>query len=263
MEPLAIQRFLATPERVDVSGKATLLWSVEGAESVSIDQGIGEVEPQGTLQVTPGTTTTYTLTAAGGTSTATATVRIMVGKPSANNPSPSPGPGPSPKPSPSGSPSPSPSPSGSPSPAPSPSPSARPSPSPSPSPSPTTPSLTPNSCGAPAPAPDACGLTIEQTSPQAAGACAQLTRLSVIPACPVAVGMTRTIMFDVTADSPQALTWRRVAAGADAVSPGSGSLLARGKSSVTTTAVVYDTALGFEVVDAGGRVLLRFTMQHR
>jgi hypothetical protein len=95
------------------------------------------------------------------------------------------------------------------------------------------------------------------------GECVQLTRLTAIPGCPVSVGMTRTITFDVTAQSSVPLTWRRAAGGGDAVSPSTGPLLARGQSTVTATAVVFDTALAFEVVDPAGRVMMRFTLQHR
>lgn len=246
-ERLTIQRFLVTPEIVGVSGgKATLLWSVEGAESVSIDPGIGEVEARGSKQVTLTTTTTYTLTALGGNSTATATVRVMVGKPTAS-------------PVPDASPSPSPSPSASPSPTPSAHPSPLPSLSPSPSP---TPTAGPNSCGVAASLPG-CTVSVELPTSMGVGECVQVTRLSASPTCPVTLGMTRTIGFDITAQSAQALSWRRAAGGRDAVTPASGALLSRGVTSVSTTAVVYDSELAFEVVDGAGHVVLRFTMQHR
>lgn len=244
-DSLAIQRFLATPDHVDTTGgKVTLLWSVEGAESVSIDNGVGDVETHGTIQVSPSSTTTYTLTALGGSSTATSSVMVVVGKPA------------SPAPSPSARPSPTPSPSSTPSPAPSPSPSPSASPSPAPSAGPT-------SCGTPAAAPDACRLVVEQPTSPTAGECVQVTRITAIPGCPVSVGMTRTITFDVNAQSSSPLTWRRAAGGGDAVTPSTGPLLSRGQSTVTATAVVYDTSLAFEVVDMTGRVVLRFTLQHR
>jgi hypothetical protein len=236
---LAIERFQITPDRVENGAKATLLWSVEGAQTVSIDQDIGEVDSSGSMQVTPKATTTYTMTATGGTSSATATVVVVVGKPGSS---------PSPSPSPSSSPSPSPSPSSS------------PSPSPSPSAGPVGSEKT---CGLPLATVDGCKLMAEWPSALAAGECAQVTRLTAIPTCPVQVGMTRTISFDVTAQSGQALSWRRAAGGGDAVSPASGSLIAKGTSTASTTAVVYDSSLSFEVVDATGRVLMRFTLNHR
>ena len=106
-------------------------------------------------------------------------------------------------------------------------------------------------------------MTAEWPSTLGAGECVQVTRLTAVPACPVSAGMTRTISFDVTAQSNQALTWRRAAGGEDSVSPASGTLVAKGASSATTTAIVYDRELTFEVVDASGRVFMRFTLQHR
>lgn len=44
---------------------STLTWAVTGADTVSLNNGIGAVDPEGTLTVTPAATTTYTLTASG------------------------------------------------------------------------------------------------------------------------------------------------------------------------------------------------------
>ena len=246
-EPLTIERFLATPGTVrPEGGKVTLLWSVEGADSVTIDHGIGEVEPKGSMKVVvPGATRTmtFTLTALWTDSTATATVRVAVGS---ESPSPSP----------------SPSPSSSPSPAPSASPSPSPSPSSSPSPNPTTPTIGLNGCGRTASL-AGCTVSVEQPTILPPGECVQVTRLSATPGCPVAVGTTRTVSFDVTAQTASVLAWRRTAGGTDTVTPDKGSLVSRGVTAVTTTAVVRDEALGFEVVDSAGRVLLRFTTKHR
>lgn len=57
---------------------ATLSWSTSGADSVSIDQGIGTVAAAGSLSVSPTETTTYTLTASNAGGTTTATVEIVV-----------------------------------------------------------------------------------------------------------------------------------------------------------------------------------------
>src|SRR6185503_11065438 len=86
-DALSIQRFLATPERVDAGNKVMLLWSVEGAETVTIDHGIGEVDARGSHQVSPSDTTTYTLSAAGGNANATASVRVVVGADASPSPS--------------------------------------------------------------------------------------------------------------------------------------------------------------------------------
>src|SRR4029079_16696929 len=75
-DALSIQRFLATPATVDAGKKVMLLWSVEGAETVTIDHGIGEVDAHGSRQVSPTVSTTYTLSATGADATATSTVRV-------------------------------------------------------------------------------------------------------------------------------------------------------------------------------------------
>ena len=72
-----VSSFTATPASVLLGASSTLAWSVSGATSVALDQGIGVVT--GTSQVVnPGMTTTYTLTATGpgGTTTRTATVTV-------------------------------------------------------------------------------------------------------------------------------------------------------------------------------------------
>src|SRR4030042_136916 len=54
--------FESTPNSVIPGGIATLVWDVTGASSVSIDQGIGDVEAQDRKGVIPSGTTNYTLT---------------------------------------------------------------------------------------------------------------------------------------------------------------------------------------------------------
>jgi Tol biopolymer transport system component len=69
--PPVISSFTATPLTVTAGGSSTLAWSVTGATSLSIDQGIGVVT--GTQRiVSPTTTTTYVLTA---TNSAGSTIR--------------------------------------------------------------------------------------------------------------------------------------------------------------------------------------------
>jgi hypothetical protein len=72
-----IASFTATPSNVTPGGNATLVWSVTGATSLSIDPGVGTVAGTFTT-VSPATTTLYTLTAtnAAGASQATATVTV-------------------------------------------------------------------------------------------------------------------------------------------------------------------------------------------
>jgi TIR domain len=63
-------------------GEAGVLrWNVSNAESVSIDQGIGRVDPAGSRRVSPGETTVYKLTASGGGQEKEASVRIVVNAP--------------------------------------------------------------------------------------------------------------------------------------------------------------------------------------
>jgi hypothetical protein len=70
--------FYASPGSISSGGSSTLSWSVSGATTVSIDQGIGNVALTGTRVVSPSTTTTYTLTATSDAGSVTATAQIMV-----------------------------------------------------------------------------------------------------------------------------------------------------------------------------------------
>ncbi len=58
-----ISEFTATPARITAGQGSTLSWSVTGADSLSIDQGIGAVSGN-SIAVAPTFTTAYTLTAA-------------------------------------------------------------------------------------------------------------------------------------------------------------------------------------------------------
>jgi RHS repeat-associated protein len=77
---LPIVNFSASPASIQEGGTSTLTWTTSNAETVSIDQGIGDVDVNGSVTVTPPETTTYTLTATGpgGTTTATATVTVIL-----------------------------------------------------------------------------------------------------------------------------------------------------------------------------------------
>ena len=78
-----IATFVAEPSTIDRGQSSTLRWVVEGADEVSINNGIGTVMASGTRQVFPGNTTTYVLTArnAGGSVTRSATVNVNVPPP--------------------------------------------------------------------------------------------------------------------------------------------------------------------------------------
>jgi hypothetical protein len=75
---LSIQKFTADPSQVVAGSNATLSWDVSGADSVTIDQGVGTVTTTGSKQVMPASTTVYTLLAKANTSTATSSVQVVV-----------------------------------------------------------------------------------------------------------------------------------------------------------------------------------------
>lgn len=69
---------VAADGSVQVSPTTTLTWTTSDATEVSIDTGVGAVAVDGSVQVSPTVTTTYTLTAngPGGSSTSTVTVTV-------------------------------------------------------------------------------------------------------------------------------------------------------------------------------------------
>jgi peptidoglycan-associated lipoprotein len=88
-----ITQFSAEPTSIERGQSSTLSWTVTDANSISIDNGIGSVQANGTRRVFPSNSTTYTLTATGpgGSRTATATVSVTA-------PPPPPAPAAAPKP---------------------------------------------------------------------------------------------------------------------------------------------------------------------
>jgi hypothetical protein len=60
---LGILEFKAEPSVITAGGNVTLRWRVQAASRVVIDNGVGEVNPQGETVVSPTQDTTYTLTA--------------------------------------------------------------------------------------------------------------------------------------------------------------------------------------------------------
>ncbi len=78
-KPVArIEFFQVEPSSIQRGQSATLRWNVMGADSVSIEPGIGTVPAQGSRQVYPSDSTTYTLSArsAGGNDSRTARVTV-------------------------------------------------------------------------------------------------------------------------------------------------------------------------------------------
>ena len=76
-----IASFTATPPAIAAGQSSTLSWSVEAADALAIDQGVGDVTGSTSRSVTPGTTTTYTLTAtnAAGSTSQAVTVTVSPG----------------------------------------------------------------------------------------------------------------------------------------------------------------------------------------
>ncbi|MDO8670161.1 MAG: hypothetical protein Q7O66_01865 [Dehalococcoidia bacterium] len=75
-----VTSFAAKPPSIGLGGSSSISWQIEGAVSVSIDQGIGTVEAKGAKSVSPTKTTTYTLSAtnsAGRPISQTATVSVV------------------------------------------------------------------------------------------------------------------------------------------------------------------------------------------
>ena len=70
--------FSASPDSVKEGECATLTWSSTDASTVSIDQGVGGVDPAGSQQVCPKITMQYTITAAGAGGSQTASTTISV-----------------------------------------------------------------------------------------------------------------------------------------------------------------------------------------
>jgi len=73
-----IHTFSAAPSSIMAGGAAILNWSVNGANTVTIDNGIGTVSPSGTKTIYPSRSTYYTMTAIneGGITTATVLVDV-------------------------------------------------------------------------------------------------------------------------------------------------------------------------------------------
>ena len=74
----SITSFNVEPSMISEGETANLSWVVMSAETVSIDNGIGNVSNIGERIIIPTETTVYTLTARNGTKTLTATTQIIV-----------------------------------------------------------------------------------------------------------------------------------------------------------------------------------------
>lgn len=76
-----ISVFEGEPRTIERGQSSTLRWATEGADSVTINPGIGRVDANGSRQVFPGSTTTYELVATGPGGTARRSVTINVNVP--------------------------------------------------------------------------------------------------------------------------------------------------------------------------------------
>lgn len=78
------------PSSIERGQSATLRWSSQNATSGTIDNGIGSVDPNGSRQVSPSSTTTYKLTVTGEGGEATQSVTLRVTEPAPAAPPPPP-----------------------------------------------------------------------------------------------------------------------------------------------------------------------------
>jgi len=69
--PPVIIEFSSNPSTINAGGTSTLLWNVTGATSVSIDQGIGQINVAGARVISPATSTVYTISATNSAGTIT------------------------------------------------------------------------------------------------------------------------------------------------------------------------------------------------
>ena len=77
-QPVTIEAFLASPDSIEKGGQAKLSWQTQNATKVSIDHGVGSVDPKGERTVSPSETTEYTLTATSPEGSKTSTKRVTV-----------------------------------------------------------------------------------------------------------------------------------------------------------------------------------------
>lgn len=80
----AVNYFAIAPSKVIPPGAIiVLVWSVTGADSVSIDNGVGQVEAQGRYSLWPEASTTFTLTATSPAGSVTLQTAVEVSDPAA------------------------------------------------------------------------------------------------------------------------------------------------------------------------------------
>jgi len=81
-----VKFFTAEPSTIERGQASSLKWEVTGADTVSINQGLGTVSASGNRSVFPSSTTTYTLTASNSGGSVTESVTVNVTAPAAPAP---------------------------------------------------------------------------------------------------------------------------------------------------------------------------------
>jgi hypothetical protein len=76
--PARIISFTAEPASIKPGQTVTLRWATENPQAPNIDQGVGVVQPRGSMRLTPKATTTYTLSVRGPNGTLTKDVKVTV-----------------------------------------------------------------------------------------------------------------------------------------------------------------------------------------
>jgi hypothetical protein len=84
-QPPVIGTFSSSPSAINPGGTSNLVWNVTGANTVSIDNGIGLVSAVGAKVISPTTSTVFTISATNSTGTVTRSVVTTV-NPAPSNP---------------------------------------------------------------------------------------------------------------------------------------------------------------------------------
>jgi hypothetical protein len=87
-----INTFTAAPKSISEGESSMLVWTVTGAQTVRLDQGIGYVALTGAKSVSPNATTTYILTATNSAGDVTAKAQVVVSEAATTTPIPAPSP---------------------------------------------------------------------------------------------------------------------------------------------------------------------------
>lgn len=255
---LTIQHFSASPVTVQPGASTTLEWEVDGADAVTIDNGIGAVQPKGSRQVVPGSTTTYSMTAQSGATSVIASTQVVVqGSPSAT-----PTPAGTATPQATATPTPPTSPTATPTPTATPG-SGQPTATPTAAAT-AVPTATPVplACGAPAGNAGTCAVSIVKPNPVSGGGCVEVNQVTTDHSCPVGQSIPMLLQLNVTAHSSQAtLGWRSAASNDDVLDPSQGSLIGNGSSTVILTDVVLGSAAQIDILE-GSTVVLSLTVHH-